>query len=89
VDAGRAELLASLWSCFLEQGRGPEPNCIQVRPRRHRLSAQHDHEIIRDRFQTWQEVAASTGQLVREYRQQQVRRPHGVMKDGVEGDGGV
>jgi len=32
--------------------------------------------------------AASTGQL-KTLAQRQVRRPHAVMKDGVEGDGGV
>ena len=33
--------------------------CNQFRPRRHRLSAQHYREIMRDRFRIWQEVVGT------------------------------
>jgi putative transposase len=33
--------------------------CNQFRPRRHRLSAHHYREIMRDRFHTWQEVVGA------------------------------
>ena len=33
--------------------------CNQFRPRRHRLSAHHYREIMRDRFHTWQEVVGT------------------------------
>jgi putative transposase len=34
--------------------------CNHFRPRRHRLSAHHYREIMRDRFHTWQEVVGTT-----------------------------
>jgi putative transposase len=33
--------------------------CNQLRPRRHRLSAHHYREIMRDRFRIWQEVVGT------------------------------
>jgi putative transposase len=33
--------------------------CNQFRPRRHHLSAQHDCEIMRARFRTWQDVVGT------------------------------
>ena len=33
--------------------------CNHFRPRRHRLSAHHYHQIMRDRFRTWQEVVGT------------------------------
>ena len=47
-SAGHAQLFLEPFSAV----------CNQFRPRRHRLSAHHYREIMRDRFRTWQEVVS-------------------------------
>jgi putative transposase len=42
--------------CFLEPFSAV---CNQFRPRRHRLSAHHYREIMRDRFRVWQEAVGT------------------------------